>query len=172
MRINVKTRNGIVPDSLKQYAEKKVRKLSRYFHSIQDVDVLEATERGQHIVEIDLVGDGVHLRSHERAGDLNAAVDNAVDKMERQLKRFKSKLRTSHDKEGPVADTEAPETRLHPQIHRRKRHLMKPMSPEEAARQMELLDHDFFLFQNEVSGDANVIYRRRDGSYGLIEPET
>src|SRR5688500_4544461 len=101
MRINIKNRNGNVTDSLKQYAEKKVRKLSRYFHSIQDVDVVQATERGQHIVELNLMGDGVHLRSQERAADLNAAVDSAVDKIERQLKRFKSRLRHGHDKEIP-----------------------------------------------------------------------
>ena len=172
MRITIKNRNGAVTESLKQYAEKKVRKLSKYFHSIQDVDLLEATERGQHIIEIDLVGDGVHLRSHERAGDLHAAVDSAVEKMERQLKRFRSKLKPGHGKEIPSVPAEDENTESAPRIVRRKRHLMKPMSAQEASRQMELLDHDFFLFQNEASGDANVLYRRRDGSYGLIEPET
>jgi putative sigma-54 modulation protein len=171
MRINIKTRNGVPSDSLKQYAEKKVRKLSRYFHSIQEVDLVQATERGQHIVELDLQGDGVHLRSHERAGDLNAAVDSAVDKMERQLKRFKSKLRHEHERDS-VAAAEPESEPYKPRIARRKKHMMKPMSAEEAARNMELLDHSFYLFENSVTGEANVLYRRRDGSYGLIEPDT
>ena len=171
MRINIKNRNGSVADSLKEYAEKKVRKLSRYFHSIQDVDLVQATERGQHIVELNLMGDGVQLRSQERAKELHAAVDNAVEKMERQLKRFKSKLRHGHEKEIP-SEAEPPLEPNWPHIVRRKRHLMKPMAAVDAAREMELLDHDFFLFENAATGEANVLYRRRDGSYGLIEPET
>ena len=171
MRIHIKNKSGIVADSLKEYAEKRVRKLSRYFHSIQDVDLVQATERGQHIIELNLMGDGVHLRSQERAGDLHAAVDSAVDKMERQLKRFKSRLRHGHEREAPQEEEPVLEP-YQPLIARRKRHLMKPMPVEDAAREMELLDHDFYLFENAATGDANVLYRRRDGTYGLIEPET
>ena len=127
-------------------------------------------------------GDGVFLRSEDRANDMYAAVDSVVNKMERQIKRFKSKLRHDHDRFSPskgavadmvsAADQEAaPEGPYAPTISRRKRFPMKPMSAEEAARQMELVDHDFFLFHNEETGEVNVLYRRRDGDYGLIEPE-
>jgi putative sigma-54 modulation protein len=185
MQVNVKGRNGTVPDALKQYAEKKVGKLARFFRSVQSARVEQSTERGLHTVEISLEGDGVFLRSQERCSDVYAAVDNAVNKMERQAKRFKTRVRQGHQRPGPVKEVGAEraaealyvldggeeEEPYRPRIARRKRFPMKPMSAEEAARQMELVDHDFFLFLNEQTGENNVLYRRRDGDYGLIEPE-
>ena len=98
MRINFKGKNGAVADALKTYAEKKVHKLTKYFHSVSIADLEQATERGLHIVELSVEGDGVFLRSEDRCNDAFAAVDNVVNKMERQIKRFKSKLR--HDRLG------------------------------------------------------------------------
>jgi putative sigma-54 modulation protein len=185
MRLEVRGRNGAVPDALKQYAEKKIGKLERYFHVIQAAHMEQATERGIHIVELSMEGDGVFLRSEERCNDLYAAVDTAIDKMERQIKRYKSRMRRGHQRPGPVKAAVAErvaelgeleageEEEAHsPSIARRKRFPMKPMSADEAAQQMELVDHNFFLFLNEESGEVNVLYRRRDGDYGLIEPET
>lgn len=183
MRITIRSKNGTVPGSLKQYAEKRVKKLERYFHNIQAVEIAQATERGQHIIELNMEGDGVFLRSEERCNDLHTAVDNAVEKMERQLKRFKTRLRDGHRRPhpakegvmegstGPALSEEAEEETQTPRIVRRKVFVIEPMSSEEAARQMELVDHDFFLFLNEDTGQMNVLYRRRDGNYGLIEPE-
>lgn len=184
MRISIKSRDGAVPDKLKVYAEKKLAKLTRYFQSIQTAELSQFVERGQHIVELSVEGDGVLMRSQERCGDPFAAVDNAVDKMERQVKRFKT--RRLHDRQRAGAArgeevaatapdggwTEDEEEEAMPPITRRKRFPMKPMPPEEAARQMELLDHSFFLFLNEETGTVNVLYRRRGGGYGIIEPET
>lgn len=184
MRISLRAKTGTVPDSLKQYVERKLQKLERYFHHIEGVEVVQTTERGQHIVELTIQGDGVVLRSEERCPDLNAAVDNAVEKMERQVIRFKTRVRRSHQRPGPVkelatdlasadASSDAPDDdEPRPlRIARRKQFSMKPMSAEEAARQMELTDHTFFLFHNEETGTVNVIYRRHNGDYGLIEPE-
>lgn len=185
MRLQVKVKNGSVPDALKQYAEKKVNKLERYFHAVQSASMEQALERGQHIVELNVEGDGVVLRSEERCSDMYAAVDNVVDKMERQVKRFKMRQRRGHQRPGPVkavaaehvsdaiGDVATEEDEVYTlQVTRRKRFPMKPMSAEEAARQMELLDHTFFLFHNEETGAVSVLYRRRGGDYGLIEPET
>jgi len=185
MRINITDKDGTASDAIKQYAEKKVRKLERYFRNLESVEIEQTTERGQHIVELNVEGDGVFLRSEERCNDLYAAVDNAVDKMERQVKRFKTRVRRVHQRPGPVKETvaelaahlsvgeaeEAEEAPYVPHIARRKRFPMKPMSGEEAARQMELLGHEFFLFLNEETGEYSVLYKRRDGAYGLIEPE-
>jgi len=185
MRISIKSRDGAVPDKLRVYAEKKLGKLTRYFQSIQAAELSQFVERGQHIVELSVEGDGVLMRSQERCGDPFAAVDNAVDKMERQVKRFKTRRRSERQRAGNSRDEELAATALEsgwtedeedeealPPITRRKRFPMKPMPPEEAARQMELLDHSFFLFLNEETGTVNVLYRRRGGGYGIIEPET
>ncbi len=182
MRISVTGKNGSLPDALKQHVEKKVRKLDRYFRDLQTIEIEHTLERGQYIIELNLEGDGITLRSEERCHDLYAAVDNAVEKMERQVKRFKTRVRRGHQRPGAVkevttgleADTlTEDEDSLSQTLHivRRKRFPMKPMPAEEAARQMELVDHDFFLFQNEETGEFNVLYRRRSGDYGLIEPE-
>ena len=185
MRLNVRTRNGVVPERLKEHAEKKIAKLTKYFDGIQTVELLNGSERGLHTVEINLEGDGLFLRSEERASDLYAAVDTAVDKMERQIKRFRERVKRSRRHPGPVkeagvekaaaalaAETPQDESdRPLPSIVRRKSFPVKPMSADEAAAQMELVDHDFFLFINEDGGAVSVLYRRRDGDYGLIQSE-
>ena len=184
MNIQIKGRNGAVPDALRSYAEKKVGKLSKYFRSVQSAAVEQALERGLHRVELMVEGDGVFLRSEDRCNDMFAAVDNVVDKMERQIKRFKNRLRHDHQRPGPIkeavaeavansraVDHEEEGEPYSPRIIRRKRFPMKPMSAYEAAHQMELVSHDFFLFHNEETGEVNVLYRRKDGDYGLIEPE-
>jgi putative sigma-54 modulation protein len=185
MRLTVRSRNGAVPEKLKLHAEKRVAKLEKYFRSIQSVELLNASERGLQIVEINLEGDGIYLRSEERNSDLYVAVDAAVDKMERQIKRFKQRVRRIKQRPGPVKEVgaekaavalaalqESGEEEGHlPRIVRQKRFPVKPMSAEEAAAQMELVDHDFFLFLNEDNGTVSVLYRRRDGDYGLIESE-
>jgi len=174
-------------DTFREHAEKKVKKLERYFHHLDSAHVELALERGIHIVELNLEGDGVFLRSEEHCNDMFTAVDNAVDTLERQVVRFKNKKRDKRHHPGPVKETAAAravpaDEAEHPgeeavepnelRITRRKSFPMKPMSAQEAARQMELVDHTFFLFQNEETGDVGVLYKRRGGDYGIIEPET
>lgn len=185
MQLNVRSRNGAVQDAFREYAQKKVAKLERYFNRIDSARLEQAVERGIHIVELNLEGDGVFLRSEERCNDMYAAVDNAVEKLERQVVRFKGRRRDGRQRPGPVkehaaarleeAEAGPTDTRDEEQefrITRRKRFPMQPMSAEEAARQMELTDHDFYLFQNENNGDVSLLYRRRTGDYGLIELDT
>ena len=185
MRLNVRSRNGAVSEKLREHASKRIEKLEKYFDGIQVVELFNGSERGLHIVEINLEGDGIFLRSEERGSDLFAAVDTAVDKMERQIKRFRERVKRNRRHPGPVkevgvamaaaalaAETETgEEERPLPGIVRRKTFPVKPMSAEEAAAQMELVDHDFFLFINEEGGAVSVLYRRKDGEYGLIESE-
>jgi putative sigma-54 modulation protein len=187
MLLSVRTRNSIVSDSLRQHADRKFQKLEKFFHHVETAEMEVAQERGLYTVELSVLGDGLSLRSEERCNDINAAVDNALDKMDRQIKSLKTRVRKSHQRPGPVKQTTAEKisTLLEGEdseeenseevkelkITRRKRFPMKPMPPEEAALQMELLDHDFFLFMNEHTRTVNLLYRRRDGDYGLIEPE-
>lgn len=176
MRIAIKAKNGTVPDALKGAAEKRLQKLGRYFRSLDDVEVTYSLVRGHHIVEVNIGADGLVLRSEERCPDLIAAVDTAVEKMERQIIRFKNRVRDDHRRPSPNREPEAEtveqdsDEEAPMRIVRRKRYTMKPIAPDEAASQMELLDHDFFMFRNAHTGEVNVIYRRRDGSYGQIEP--
>src|SRR5262249_16727556 len=134
-------------------------------------------------IEVMVEGDGVFLRGEERSPDMYACVDAIVEKLEKQVKRFKGKLML-HPREGvgqamaaeveePAEPVEEPEEEEGPRpgSGRTKRFAIKPMTPDEAAMQMELLNHDFFVFLNGETDQVNVLYRRKDGNYGLIEPE-
>jgi len=180
MRLTIRGKSEPIPESLQRYAEKKLAKLDRLFRRIEEAEIHHAFERGMHIVELTMLGDNVDLRSEERSSDLHAAVDSAIEKIERRVKRFKTRVRDDHRRPSPdksldlseelapaIEEDETPA----PRIVRRKRFPIKPMPADEAARQMELSDHDFFLFLNEETGAYSVMYRRRDGNYGLIEPE-
>lgn len=181
MRVIVKGKNVDVTDALQRYAEKKVQKLEKYFHSIKEAVVTQSTQRNWHIVEVTLEGDGILLRGEERSDNMYASIDQVVEKLEKQIKRFKGKLiERVHPEEPPkehVATIPPPEEAVSeeveetPTIVRMKKVSLEPMSPDEAAAQMELLNHDFYLFLNAETDAVNLIYRRKDGNYGLIEPE-
>lgn len=180
MRVTVKGKNVDVTDALQRYAEKKVEKLGRYFRILKEAVVTQSRQRNWHIVEVTLEGDGILLRGEERADSMYAAIDLVVEKLERQIKRFKGKLMARvHPGEPPKEQiptisvegaAEAPEELL--EIVRTKRFPLKPMTADEAAMQMELLNHDFYVFLNADTELVSVIYKRQDGNYGLIEPET
>jgi putative sigma-54 modulation protein len=169
-----------VPSDYREYATSKLGKLARYFEHVQDVHLVESTARGRHIVEATLKVDGTVIRAEEHAPDFETAVDRVAEKLERQLKRYRSRFVTrkreslvGHKPEEIVAatqsDSEAEEEQL-PPIVRTKRFPVKPMDPEEAALEMELVGHDFYVFLNAESNQVNVVYRRQEGNIGLIEP--
>lgn len=171
-----------VTPALRDYAETKLQKLSRFFDNVQAVNVTESIQRNQHIVEVTLNANGTLIRAEERSPDMYTSIDLVAAKLERQLTRYKgrftTRMRDSLEGQKPneiVAEgiqaepVPAPEEEL-PTIVRTKRFAVKPMDIEEAALEMELLGHDFYVFRNSESEEVNVIYRRRDGNYGLIEP--
>jgi putative sigma-54 modulation protein len=178
MRVTVKGKNVNVTDALQRYAAKKVEKLERYFHNIKEAVITQSVQRNWHIVEVTLEGDGIILRGEERTTNMYASIDQVVEKLEKQIERFKGKLIERVHPEEPqkeqaalAAAEEALEAAEEERIIRTKRFPLKPMSPDEAAMQMELLNHDFFVFQNAETEEVNVIYKRTDGGYGLLEPE-
>lgn len=183
MQITFNGKHMEVTPALRDYAESKLQKLTRFFDNVQDVHVSESIQRNQHIVEVTVNAKGTLIRAEERSPDMYSSIDLVVDKLERQLARYKDRFTTRKrdalDGMKPnalVADAEAAEPvelleeDLLPVIVRTKRFAVKPMDPEEAAMEMELLGHDFYVFRNAESDEVNVIYRRRDGNYGLIEP--
>ena len=163
-----------VSDELRSYAEKKVGKIDKLFHTESDASVVFSAERGRYTVEITIRNNGMFYRVTETTSDMFASIDSACAALVRQVRKNKTRLekrlrdgafeRTSAPESVPD-DEEAPEYT----IIRTKRFSIKPMSPEEAAMQMDLLGHTFFAFRNQEADDAfSVVYKRKDGGYGMI----
>lgn len=176
MQLIVSGKNLEVSDWLKEYVERKVGKLDRYLPSLTEARVELALEKTKNtkqsqVVQVTLRTNGTILRGEERSSDFTAAVDLVVDKLHRQIERYKSK----HERGRAHAEPETPPvegaTVNQPQIVRTKRFRIPPMTEDEAIEQMELLGHNFFLFADRETGKLNVLYRRNDGNYGLIVPE-
>ncbi len=166
-------RNLEVTDAMRTYAEDKLEKLERFSDQIVDARVVmsynEGDNGGPAKVEVQVNVPNGMIRAEERGQDTYAAVDLVVDKLERQLKRFKGRFIARRNEEKPTPDVPEPESQ-EPVIVRTKKHTLRPMAPEDAAVQMEALGHDFFVFHNHDTDSVNVIYKRHDGDYGLIEP--
>lgn len=178
MRISISGKNIEVSDYLRELVEKKVGKLERYFPQDTEVQVTMAVERNRHIVEVTIPYDGGIIRGEEVTGDMYASIDNVLDKLEKQIIKHRTRLEKDlksgafrHDAPlfgGTYDDFAADEG---PQIVRVKRFNIKPMSEEEAMLQLALLGHSFYVFTNCDTNQINVLYTRKDGNYGLIEPE-
>ncbi len=180
MQCMITGRNIEVTDALREYAERKLSRLDRYFYRPLTAQVTLTAEKGRHIAEVTVPLDGLVLRGEEASGDMYASIDAIIDKLERQIHKFKTRINRKLRREGPARGllteaagpaegAEAAEEEPLPLV-RTKRFALKPMEPEEAILQMNLLGHDFYVFESAASGEVNVVYRRRDGGYGLIEP--
>lgn len=178
MEINVRGKNFEVTDALVDYAQKKVSKLTKYFDQVKEAQVVMSVIREEHIVEVTVILNGLILRGEESTGDMYASIDMVVDKLEKQLIKYKTRLNRSLRQQGirvinekllspELREGEAEEAR----VVKTKRFPLKPMDLEEAIMQMNLLGHDFFVFANAETEAINVLYRRKDGDYGLIVPE-
>ncbi|MDQ0191093.1 ribosome-associated translation inhibitor RaiA [Alicyclobacillus cycloheptanicus] len=180
MHIQVRGDHMGITDALNDYAEKKLSRLERYFDASTErqVSVTMSVERGMHRVEVMLQVHGILFRAEEQSNDMYASIDLVADKLEEQIHRHKEKLNQRFRDQGlrtrikmSVQNGGRRTLReAEPQVVRVKRFPMKPMDVEEAMMQMNLLAHDFFVFINAESDDVNVLYRRKDGNYGLIEP--
>jgi putative sigma-54 modulation protein len=181
MELSIKGRNVDVTDRLNDYVEKKIGKLDRYLPTISEAWVELSTEgaraaQDRQVCQVTVRANGTILRAEERSDDMFTSIDAVLDKMYRQIARYKGK-RKNRWRGSAVAmeplPLEAEETYDEEisNIVRTKRFRMTPMGPDEAVEQMELLGHDFFVFYNADEGQVNVIYRRKDGDYGLLQPE-
>jgi len=173
MKFVYASKDMAVSESLKSRVEKKLSKMERYFREEPEATVRFKVQKGaRNIVEITVNAGGVILRAEESSNDMYLSIDRAVDKLESQLRRHRTKLekriRTSELE--PVVEAPVYEEQSY-DIVRTKKFAVKPMSVEDAITQMELLGHDFFLFMNEENETMNVLYRRNDGSYGLLQPD-
>ena len=149
-------------------------KLSRYFWKDTEAHVTMSVEKARQIVEVTIPFDGVVLRGEEATTDMYASIDRVVDKIEKQIHKHRTALRKRLHESAFDQDAyeqyELEEEAL-PKIVRTKRFVVKPMDINEAQMQMELLGHQFFVFRNAMTNEVNVIYKRKDGDIGLIEPD-
>ncbi|HEX9779132.1 MAG TPA: ribosome-associated translation inhibitor RaiA [Geopsychrobacteraceae bacterium] len=180
MQIAVTFRHMETSDPVRNYVEEKLARVKKYIEEPIDAQVVLSVQKIVHRAEVTMVAKGLTMKSVEETSDMYAAIDLMVDKIERQLKRYKEKLKKHKNPHGgvsrqvemsvlsaPSVDEGNPE----PEIIRSHSFSVKPMSVEEAVMQMDLLHKDFLVFTDDRSEEMNVVYRRKDGNYGLIVPQ-
>lgn len=171
MKITIRGKNIDVTEALKQYIEKRVGKFGKFLNELSEAIVTISTEKFTHKIDVLLKVNGHLIQAEGKTEDLYSAVDQVVEKLEKQILKYKEKVQNKNKKEAvkyssePFAEKEGLK-----RIVKYKKFDLRPMSPDEAVDQMELLDKDFFIFINSFTGDINVVYRRKDGNFGLIEP--
>lgn len=177
MRFIITGRNIDVTKALREKVESKLSRLDKLFVDNTEVYVTMSVEKLRHILEVTIPIKGSVIRAEVQSEDMYTAIDEVVDVVERQLVKHKKKLNNRHKVDSPFkenlnflsVDVEEEEEM---RIVRSKRFALKPMYPEDACLEMELLGHDFFVFRNGDTGEVNVVYKRKkQGTYGLIEPE-
>jgi putative sigma-54 modulation protein len=180
MQLQVKGRNLEVSEAIRSYAEKKLGKLERQLTNPR-VELELAVENNpsisnNHVAEATIWTSGPVLRAREASTDMHASIDQLVAKLDRQVRRYRSRGRSRRRRaaraDGPnVESIPVVSESEEPRIVKTKQFTVQPMGPEEAVLQLELIGHDFFVFRDAQSNDVNVVYRRNDGNYGLIEPQ-
>lgn len=178
MHMTMTTRNVENTEALKRYAEEKIGRLQKFVDQITSAHIILSIQKHRQIAEVTLHVRELTIRGEETSDNLYSAIDLVADKLERQILRYKEKI-VGHSGRGAVRSRSREETASTetesvsedtPRIVRTKQFAMKPLAPDEAAIQMSLLGHTFFVFRNARTQEVNVLYRRRDGDYGLIEP--
>lgn len=174
MNITVYGKNITLTEALKDVATKKISRLDKFFHNDVEAKVVLSVERKKQKVEVTIPFNGRILRVEEASDDMYSSIDDSVEALEKQIRKYKTKLEDrKYSNESikfeniePLDDSEEEF-----KVVKTKRFAVKPMSIEEAVLQMDLLKHDFFVFLNADTEEINVVYKRKDANYGLIEPE-
>lgn len=178
MTVIVRGKNINVTPALKEYVEKKVAIITKQFKVVGDISAIMRVEKGRHIVEITVPASGIVLRAQESTDDMYSSIDLVVEKIERQIHKYKTRLMKRKysnfrdDAQSSVTDSAADkEDESEFDIVRNKRYVLRPMNVQEAVMQMNLLNHDFFVFFDDADELVSVVYKRKDGGYGLIAPK-
>ena len=175
MKLIIAGKNFEVTNALKEKINKKFGKLEKYFSTDTEVQVTMSVQKSRHIFEVTIHLSGIVLRAEVENSDMYACIDKAIDILEGQIRknktRLEKKLHASAFKSEDFKYDAVIEEEHDFRVVRTKKFAVKPMTIEEAILQMNLLGHEFFMFSNAVSREVNVVYRRKDGNYGLIEPE-
>lgn len=178
MKVIVTGRNLSLSDAIKTHVESKLEKFDKFFRSDIEAHVTlshnKRKNKNVQVIEITIpLKNGATIRVQEESEDMYASVDMAVDKLSKQIVKHKTKLEKRYRSHDTIRFEQIPSSNLEDkhEIVKTKKFNFKPMDPEEAILQMELLGHDFFVFRNGETDEVNVVYARKDGKYGLIEPE-
>lgn len=177
MNITIKGRNIEVTNALKDYVEKRFAKLEKYFYNEMVGTVTLIVEKDEHRAEATIPLGRYILRAEEASKDMYTSIDAIVDKIERQVRKYKTRMnrKGKQAKAEPIfsaaMEAEIPDNDLTDIISKKKSFTLNAMDPEEAIMQLELLDHDFYIFLNADTNEIGVVYRRKDGKYGLIDPK-
>lgn len=175
MKFIVSGKNFEITDSLRERVEKKIGKLQKFFQPDTEAHVTMTVERNRHIVEVTIVHNGMVFRAEVSNDDMYTAIDKTVDILEGQMRKNKTRLEKKLHENAFKSDTKLPgdimEEEQEFKVVRTKRFAIKPMAVEEAILQMNLVGHEFFVFSNADTKEVNVVYKRKNGNYGLIEPE-
>ena len=184
MQLSVTFRHMEPSDALKDYALDKLSRLEKYLDSVIEANVVLSVEKFRHIADVTILSDGLKINGQEQTEDMYSALDMVADKLERQVKRYRQKIKRRKDRKSITAkevriDVIAPEpfedeseSEGSPQVIRAEQIFAKPMDVDEAVMQLELASETFLVFTNADTEKINVLYRRDDGNYGLLEPMT
>lgn len=175
MKFIISGKNIEVTEALKDKITKKIGKLDKFFNPNTEVHATLSVEKTRQMIEVTITSNGIVLRGEESNEDMYTSIDKVVDKLEKQIRRNKTRLEKqlregAFRSEDVEYDTSVDEEREF-KVVRSKKFAIKPMDVEEAILQMNLLGHEFYMFSNADTKEVNVVYRRRDGNYGLIEPK-
>jgi putative sigma-54 modulation protein len=179
MQITTTFRHIESSDPLKSYAEEKLERVKKYIDEPIVAQVFLTVEKIRHIAEITITAKGITIKAAEETNDMYAAIDAVVDKIERQLRRYKERIKAhkpatdarERKVQKSIVEAESIDQSKEPVVIRTKSFSIKPMSVEEAVMQMDLLHKDFLVYTEAATDNINVIYRRKDGNYGLIAPD-
>ncbi|MEA1960910.1 MAG: ribosome-associated translation inhibitor RaiA [Bacillota bacterium] len=179
MRLDIRGKNIELTQALKDYTTKRLSKLEKYIDDVRTATVALSVEGEKQKVEVTIPLNGVILRGEESRDDMYTAIDMVEEKLEKQIEKYKTKLFKAYRGAGlkQVFSEEArkqlavDDTTENFKVVRTKRFALKPMDEEEAIMQMNLLGHNFFVFSHAETEEVNVVYKRKDGNYGLIEPD-
>ena len=174
MNVTVSGKNIEITDALRDNVTFKLEKFGKFFKEDTEAQATLSVQKNRHIIEITIPINGSLLRVEEATDDMYTSMDKALDKLNRQIEKHKTKLEKRYKGHDTIRFEYIPDTKekdvQQPSIVRTKRFAIKPMDTEEAILQMELLAHSFFVYMNADTDDVNVVYKRKDGNYGLIEP--
>lgn len=179
MQITTTFRHMEPSEALKSYAEEKLERVKKYIDEPIAVQVFLTVEKIRHMAEVTITAKGITIKAAEESNDMYASIDSVSDKIERQLRRFKERIKAhkpasdarERQVQKSIVEAQSIEETTEPVIIKTKSFSMKPMSVEEAVMQMELLHKDFLVYTEASTENINVVYRRKDGNYGLIAPE-
>lgn len=172
MKLQITAKKMQVPQSFTDYAEKKLTKLDRFFGDEADAKLIMSAFKDDITIELTVKYSNMFFRAEQRAADKEDALDACIDKIIRQIRKNKTKVEKSL-RENAFTEQydETVEEQQHYEIIKHKKFTLRPMSAEEAILQMNMLGHSFFMFKNAESGEVNVVYRRDDGNYAILEPD-